>query len=132
MLRCIVIGTGIAAMVGGVIAIAGLPFAPSWRSLWAALWTIAGCYELKGIAARNRRYRLLRIEQDGNMQLMLTNGCCMPATLSAGSVVLGSFAWLRFTAENGCRHVELFRRECPGDKDWRRLQVIWRHLGAGR
>jgi len=131
MLRCIVIGTGIAAMAGGVIAIAGLPFAPSWRSLWAALWTIAGCYELKGIADRNKRYRLLRIEQDGNILVTMSDGCCMPATLSAGSVVLGSLAWLRFKAENGRHHVELFCRESPGNKDWRRLQVIWRHLGAG-
>ena len=131
LLRCLVIGTGIAAMAGGVIAIAGLPFAGSWRSLWAVLWTIVACYELKAIADGNRHCQRLRIEQDGSMQITVASGCCIPATLSAGSVVLGSFAWLRFTAENGRRHVELIRRESPGNKDWRRLQVIWRHLGAG-
>jgi hypothetical protein len=124
-------GTGIAALAGGVIAIAGLPFAASWRFLWAALWAALGCFELKAIADGNKHCQRLRIEQDGNMQVTLSSDCCMPATLSAGSVVLGSFAWLRFTAENGRRHVELIRRKSPGNKDWRRLQVIWRHLGAG-
>jgi len=125
-------GTGIAAAVGGIVAIAGLPFAWGWRTLGAAIWVVASVMELSSVAKGHSCCQSLRIEQDGNMQIRMINGCCMPATLSAGSAVLNSFAWLRFTAENGRRHVELFRRESPGNKDWRRLQVIWRHLGAGR
>jgi len=123
--------TGIAAAVGGIVAIAGLPFAGTWRILGAVIWSVASVVELSLVAKGHSNCQSLRIEQDGNMQIRMTNGCCMPATLSAGSAVLGAFAWLRFTAENGRRHVELFRRESPGNKDWRRLQVIWRHLGAG-
>ena len=123
--------TGIAAVIGGIIAVVSLPFAAGWRALGAALWALACCYELRARARAHRDCRLLRIEQDGNILVTMTDGCCVPATLRAGSVVLASFAWLRFTAENGRRHVELFRRESPGNKDWRRLQVIWRHLGAG-
>ena len=130
-MRRIVMGTGIAAVVGGIFAVFSLPFAVGWRTLGAGLWALAGCYELRVIARAYRNCQLLRIEQDGNILVTMTDGCCMPATLSAGSVVLGSFAWLRFKAENGRHHVELLRRESPGNKDWRRLQVIWRHLGAG-
>jgi len=124
--------TGIAAAIGGIIAVVSLPFALGWRALGAGLWALACCYELRAITCAHRNCHLVRIEQDGNILVTMTDGSCMPATLSAGSVVLASFAWLRFTAENGRRHVELFRRESPGSKDWRRLQVIWRHLGAGR
>jgi len=125
-------GTGIAAAAGGIVAIAGLPFAGTWRALGAVIWVAVSVVELSSVAKGHYCCQSLRIEQDGNMQITMTNGCCVPATLSAGSVVLGSFGWLRFTAENGRRHVELIRRESPGNKDWRRLQVIWRHLGAGR
>jgi hypothetical protein len=124
-------GTGIVAVIGGIVAVVSLPFALGWRALGAGLWALACCYELRVITRAHRNCQSLRIEQDGNILMTMADGCCMPATLSAGSVVLGSFAWLRFTAENGRRHVELFRRENPGNKDWRRLQVIWRHLGAG-
>ena len=124
--------TGIAAAIGGIIAVVSLPFALGWRALGAGLWALASCYELRAITRAHRNCQLVRIEQDGNILVTMTDGSCMPATLSAGSVVIASFAWLRFTAENGRRHVELFRRESPGNKDWRRLQVIWRHLGAGR
>lgn len=124
--------TGIAAAIGGIIAVVSLPFALGWRALGAGLWALACCYELWAITRAQSNCQLVRIEQDGNILVTMTDGSCMPATMSAGSVVLASFAWLRFTAENGRRHVELFRRESPGNKDWRRLQVIWRHLGAGR
>ncbi len=130
-MRRIVISTGIAAVAGGLVAIISLPFAGGWRTLAAVIWTVTFWYELREILRGNKACQRIRIEQDGNMQVTMAEGCCMPATLSAGSVVLDSFAWLRFTAENGCRHVELVRRKSSRIKDWRRLQVIWRHLGAG-
>jgi hypothetical protein len=124
-------GTGIAAVVAGIFAVFSLPFAVGWRTLGAGLWVVASVVELSVVARGHYCCQSLRIEQDGNILVTMTDGCCMPATLSAGSVVLGSFAWLRFKAENGRHHVELLCRESPGNKDWRRLQVIWRHLGAG-
>jgi len=65
------------------------------------------------------------------MLVFANDDCPSGASIEAGSVVLWHFAWLRFRTENGRRHVELMRRKTAQNKDWRRLQVIWRHLGAG-
>jgi hypothetical protein len=130
-LRRLVLGTGLAAVVGGAAAIAGLPFGASWRIGAATIWILVCCRDLWVVLAGFRHCTRIRIEHTGNMLVYATDNRCAVATLSAGSVVLQDLAWLRFRTENGRRHVELFRRKTAQIKDWRRLQVIWRHLGAG-
>jgi hypothetical protein len=130
LLRRIVLGTGAGAAVGGVVTIALLPLDWSWRALLALLWAIVCSRDLWIIVAGHRRCSRIRIEQNGNMLVYASDGCCTAATICSGSLVLQHLAWLRFRSDDGCRHVELMRHKTAQDKDWRRFQVIWRHLGA--
>jgi hypothetical protein len=130
-LRRIVLVAGLAGATGGAAGIAALPVAANWRIAALLLWALICGRDLWLIAIAYRSCVRIRIEHTGNMLVYAGDNCCSRATLGAGSVVLRDFAWLRFRAENGRRHVELLRRRTSQNKDWRRLQVIWRHLGAG-
>jgi len=109
-----------------------LPIPPIWRAAGAMLWLLTSAQEVNVIAKGYKRCQHIRIEHNGDVQVWSPDGCCLQATLCAGSIVLPRFAWLRFRAENGQRFAELVRGKCPENKAWRRLQVIWRHLGAER
>lgn len=108
-----------------------LPVAPHLRAIAAPLWLLINLRQLVTIREGQRRCRRLRIEHDGRIRISAPDGCCMTATLRAGSLVLKRFAWLRFRSDDGRQFAEFVRRKSPRDEQWRRLQVIWRHLGAG-
>ena len=131
LLRRMVLGTGLVGAAGGAAAIAALPVSANWRIAAFLLWVLICGRDLWLIAIAYRSCARVRIEHTGELLVYAGDGCCSRATLGAGSIVLQDVAWLRFRAENGRRHVELLRRRTSQNKDWRRLQVIWRHLGAG-
>jgi len=47
-----------------------------------------------------------------------------------GSVILPRLAWLRLKAENGDVWGELVRGNARESEDWRRLQLVFRHLNT--
>jgi len=130
--RRFVVATGIVALLGGAVVIVGLPFDWSWRLLFAVAWAVLVGKDLLAILRGFRHCSRIRFIHTGELQISAAGSCCAAATLESGSLVLRRFAWLRFRTEDGRRHVELLRRKMAQNKDWRRLQVIWRHLGAGR
>ena len=129
--RRIVLCTGVIAALGGIGVIAGLPVETDWRFTAIVLWAMVCGYDLWIVAAGFGRCSRIRIEPSGKLFVHSADNCCSAATLRAGSIVMWQFAWLRFRTENGRRHVELIRRKSAQSKEWRRLQVIWRHIGAG-
>ena len=130
-LRLIVFGSGVGAAVGGIAAIIALPLEGSWRAGLVGIWVLICGRDLWLLAAGYKHCARIRIEHSGNMFVYAPDGRLRTATIDAGSIVLREFAWLRFRSESGRRHVELLRRKTAQNKDWRHLQVIWRHLGAG-
>lgn len=66
----------------------------------------------------------------GAVEVVGQDGGWRAATLQNGSVVLSEFAWLRIETCDGRKVVELLRGNCRKNKEWRRLQMIWRHLGG--
>lgn len=130
-LRLIVFGTGVGAALGGIAAIVALPLEWPSRAGLVGIWVLICGRDLWHLAAGFKHCARVRIEHSGNMFVYAPDGRIQAATIDAGSIVLQEFAWLRFRSENGRRHVELLRRKTAQDKDWRHLQVIWRHLGAG-
>jgi hypothetical protein len=72
----------------------------------------------------------LRIAAGGQVERQTPDGAWEPATLCAGSLVLARFAWLRIAAAGGRPYAELVSARSHASEDWRRLQVIWRHIGA--
>jgi hypothetical protein len=131
LLRRAVTGTGLVAIAGGFAAILGLPFDIGWRALLAATWLAVGARDLWNIVQGFRHCSRIRIEHTGRLLVFDPGLCCTAATLSAGSVLLRNIGWLRFRTEDGRQHAELVHRKTVQSEDWRRLQVIWRHLGAG-
>ena len=127
----IVLGTGASALVCGALAIATLPAGMSWKSLGVASWLAVGSRDLWLIAAGYKRCARIRLHPEGSVQIFSYRGHAAAATLCAGSIVTAGFAWLRIELAGGRRLGLLLRRNASENKDWRRLQVIWRHLGAG-
>ena len=130
--RRIVVATGVGALLCGVLAIFNLPVAVSWKLCGTVAWGITGGRDLWLIASGYKRCTRIRLCHEGSVQTWSPAGRCAAAVLCAGSVVTDGFAWLRIEFRDGRRLGLLLRREASENKDWRRLQVIWRHLGAGR
>ena len=85
---------------------------------WLALW--------RGYATGGT----LRIAAGGRAERQRRDGTWEPVSLCAGSIVLPRIAWLRVAPRGGRPYAELVCAANRGSEDWRRLQVIWRHIGA--
>jgi hypothetical protein len=118
-----------AAVAGASVCLA-MSIAWEWRFAASCLWLLVSERELRVIANGHKRYTGIRIDANGDTALLTPDGAHLPVKLLTGSVVLPSLAWLRFKGSDGCRGVELITRKSPENKAWRRLQVIWRHVGA--
>ena len=129
-LRRLVLICGWAAMLVGAAICLALPIAWKWRLAASCLWMLISERELRVIAGGYKRYKGFRIDANGAVALLTRDGDWLPASLLAGSIVLPSLAWLRFKDQDGHHRAELIACKCPENKAWRRLQVIWRHLGA--
>ena len=130
LLRRVVLGAGVIALAAGLIAIATMTAAASVKLLLTAALALSGIVELVVITRGNMRCERLRIEAGGTLQVYDRSGACRLARLESGSLVLRRLAWLRFRTTDGRRHAELLCRGRAQSHEWRRLQVIWRHLGA--
>jgi hypothetical protein len=130
-LRRLVLICGWLALVAGAIVCLSMPLAWEWRLAASSLWILVSERELLVMAIGHKRYSGVRLDANGDAALLTRGGDWSPATLLAGSLVLSSLAWLRFKDQDGRQRVELIACKCPENKAWRRLQVIWRHLGAG-
>ena len=103
-------------MLAGLIMIVMLPVALHLRAIAALLWLLIELRRLLAIYEGQRRCRRLRIDCDGQVEVSAPDGCCLTATLRAGSLVLTRFAWLRFRAADGRQFAELVRRNSPQDE----------------
>lgn len=131
LLRRVLLVAGLVATCIGCIMLLLLPVGWPWRSLAAIAWLGINVLDLIVIRAGHRRCDRFRLQHDGEVEIRSCDGCWFPATLLRGSVVLPGIAWLRFESGNGQRFAELLWRKRTQSEAWRRLQVIWRHLGAG-
>ena len=129
-LRRFVLATGGLASIGGVLAIATMEIFLSVKIALAMTWCLLSAWNLLLIARRYKSCCRLQLDASGELRVFAADDCCRTATIEPGSVVLQRIAWLRFRTGEGKRHVELLGRESAGTHEWRRFQVIWRHLGA--
>ena len=72
----------------------------------------------------------IRLTSDGSAGIDPGDGNWVTAELEPGSIVLRRLAWLRLRTADGRLITELLRGDARQCRDWRRLQVIWRHFGA--
>ena len=129
-MRQIVIASSWAAMLTGLIVIISLPIDGWIRAAGISIWLIAMGAELRVISSAHKRFRRIRMHSDGQVELQDNEGHWQTATIANGSVVTQKLAWMRLKPATGARYHELLRRNALESEQWRRLQVIWRHLGA--
>jgi hypothetical protein len=117
----------------GMLMIFSLPIGQIISALGAALWTLLAVTEWLLISSAHKRTQRIRIHCDGAAELLDQHGEWQAATICRECIVLSTLAWLKLKPQRGGRYFELVRGDRRKNEQWRRLQVIWRHLGtAGR
>ena len=114
----------------GLATIFSMPIDARLGALGATLWSLLGGAQWLLISSAHKRFRRLRIHYDGAAELLDEFGEWHPAIVCKECIVLSSFAWLKLKPANGSAYCELMRGDSRRNEQWRRLQVIWRHLGT--
>ena len=117
--------------LAGLVIVATLPLGAGWRVVGVVVWVLGTAHQMHGVIGGFAHCRKLHVEAGGALRIVRPDRSSVTAILRPGCVVFPRLAWLRFTAADGRRHVELLCPKTPQDLRWRRFQVIWRHLGAG-
>ena len=125
----VLLGTAF-AVSAGLLVIATLPAAGFTRLGAGMCWLAVVGWKIARLVRGWRRCEVLGIASDGTVTIQGREGPDVAGRLCAGSLVLARVAWLRFETPDGYRWAEPAAgnpRECDA---WRRLRVIWRHLGS--
>jgi len=130
LLRRVVLVSGMVFAVLGVVLILTLPLHAAALIAGSVGWLLLCARELV-VAGQGFSYCCrLRIAVDGDILLLDPDGVWQPARLLSGSAVLRRVGWILFETSEGRQFAELVRGRCRQSDDWRRLQVIWRHIGG--
>ena len=100
------------------------------RALGCLFWVAIGWFELRRLQLGFDSCNGIRIDSNGEIAILNNDQEWVPGTLQSGSVLLRRLGWLRLQSSNGQIFLELIRGDARQSQDWRRLQVIWRHIGA--
>jgi hypothetical protein len=130
LLRQFVILSGALLGTVGIALIFVLPLHRAVSSIAGCAWFACCGWELLRISRGYALCRRLRVSADGEVLLLDPNDDWQAARLLPGSVLLRRIGWIRVETRSGHRFAELIRGSCRESVDWRRLQVIWRHVGA--
>jgi hypothetical protein len=123
-------GIGLHAL--GVALILATPLHPAAKMLGSSGYLLLSLWEFLRLSRGFARCCRLRVTEGGGLSLLDPDGNWQAARLLPGSVVLRKVAWIRCKTEQGHHCAELIRGNCRESKDWRRLHVIWRHIGGTR
>ena len=130
LLRRLVVLSGAGLAMLGVAVIFTLPLHAGVLIAASVGWLLLCARELVVACRRFSNCRRLRISVGGEILLLDAGGTWHPARLLSGSVVLRRIGWILIETGQGRRFAELVRGRCRESDDWRRLQVIWRHIGG--
>jgi hypothetical protein len=122
------VGGGLAAC--GLVAIASLPWPPILLVVGGAAWAGLSAWELLRLNRAWADCRGLRLADDGGAAILGADGDWRPAAVLNASLLLRRWGWIRLRSGSGTVFAEPLRGSCRKSRDWRRLQVIWRHVGA--
>jgi hypothetical protein len=125
-----VLATGALLFLAGLALVPFVAVSAILKILLAVAWAVLCGREWWRHRRAYAAGGVLRIAAGGQIERQFHDGTREPARLCAGSVVLPRIAWLRIVPRGAPAYAELVRRESCRSEDWRRLQVIWRHIGA--
>jgi hypothetical protein len=119
-------------LAAGLVLILVLDLGAGIRAFAGLIWIAAGHDELQCLQTGFSGLRAIRLTSDGSIAVLNSDHQWLPGECQSGCIVLQNLAWLRFRTADGCQYVELLRGDSRESHSWRRFQVIWRHIGAGR
>ena len=128
-LRRIVLGSAIGLFALGLVIVATMSIAIPFRVALGSGWLLLAMRQLRILACHHARTGRIRIYADGSAEVAAAAGAWHAATLAPGSIVLDRIAWLRLECVDGTSGAELLTGNSRRNEEWRRLQMIWRHLG---
>ena len=129
-LRLVVLGLGLLLSAVGAWTIVMLPLAVHWRALMLLFWVAVTAVEAAILLYAYRLYIGYRLYADGTIEMTTAAGDHRLGRFAAGSVILPGIAWLRIRPAAGPAWGELIAGNSRKNKEWRRLQVVCRLLGA--
>ena len=129
-LRRVVLGSGCGLAVAGLVLILQMPIAASLRTVAVLLWVGVSYRELLRFRRCYKIYSAIHVLAGGEVRLLNADQQWVLAERLNGSMLLASAAWLRLKTPDGHEFAELLRGNRRHDREWRRLHVIWRHIGA--
>ena len=133
-LRRIVLAISVVLALSGIPLILILPVAPLLRVVAVLGWLASTVREISRLRRAWNASQGMRFFTDGTVFVHLPGQVWHPARLISGGFLLRKTAWIRLEVvlPDGSRAIlgELLRGDCRESHDWRRLQVIWRHIGA--
>ena len=130
VLRHLVLLSGVCLNVAALVVILLLPVHAAVTVGAAILCIVYGVHEQVRMRRAYRRFSRLRMSCNGELRVLDRQGEWQPGILLAGSVLLRRVGWIRVRTDAGFVFAELVRGHCREHPDWRRLQVLWRHVGA--
>jgi hypothetical protein len=129
-LRIVVLTSGRLLIAAGLTIILILAIDVLLRALGCLFWVAIGWYELRQLQLGFDSCNGIRIDSTGEIAILNNDQEWVPGALQTGSVLLRRLGWLRLQSTSGQIFLELIRGDARQSQDWRRLQVIWRHIGA--
>ena len=115
----------------GFVIILTLDLSAALRAIGCIVWWLWAHIEWVRIERGFANCRAIRVNSDRSIEVLNSEMEYIPSRLVGGSTVLPNMAWIRYETSNGSRAAEFFVGDCRSSSEWRRLQVIWRHVGAG-
>ena len=129
-LRRIVLVSGMLLALAGNLLIVFLPLAGTLRAFGVILWSFLTLRELVLLRRAWAGCIALKFVANGEVEILGRDLEWRQAQLVSGSILLRSTGWLRVKTTAGHVFAELVRADRQQCRDWRHLQVIWRHIGA--
>lgn len=118
------------ALILGVTIVLSLPVDAKLRAIGAFCWCFMAGIEIRHISSAHKRYSRLRVLAGGRVELYDSDDSWKSSAIGRNSVVLARLAWLDLRLADGGRYRALLRGDARENEQWRRLQVICRHLGT--
>jgi len=127
-LRRVVIASAALLSMLGLLCLLLMPLAPAWRASAAFLWLASSAREIRKFRQHYITFSHMRFHAGGNVELLRREQAATAAVILPGSVLLGNAGWIRLRSGDAASCAELVSAKTQESKQWRRLQVIWRHL----
>lgn len=129
-LRGVVLGSGLVFALLGAGVLATLPGPLAVRALAAVLWLCGSLASVRRLLLTYRGIAGFRLYSDGSAELIRPDGRRIIGQLAPGTFVLRRLAWLRVSVPGRGPVGELVAGDPRTSQQWRRFQVICRHVAA--